>query len=79
MSVDKTADNGTIFVFTKEGVKEPILIGVRDSHGRYKILLTQQCRQWQLQWSSKGQLAQSRVDVGKVGHDRGGHDHAVGT
>jgi len=46
MSVDKMADNGTIFVFTKEGVKlfkeddvlitckgEPILIGVRDSHG----------------------------------------------
>ncbi len=44
MSVGKTADNGTVSVFTKEGVSvfkeedvlitckgEPILIGVRDS------------------------------------------------
>jgi hypothetical protein len=48
MSVGKTADDGTVSVFTKEGVNvfkeedvlitckgEPILIGVRDSHGRY--------------------------------------------
>jgi len=46
MSVGKTADNGTVLVFTKEGINvfkeadvlitckgEPILIGVRDSHG----------------------------------------------
>jgi hypothetical protein len=46
MSVDKTADNGTVSVVTKEGINvfkeedvlitcigEPILIGVRDSHG----------------------------------------------
>ncbi len=48
MSVGKTADYGTVSVFTKEGVNvfkeedvlitckgKPILIGVRDSHGRY--------------------------------------------
>jgi hypothetical protein len=48
MSVGKTADDGTVSVFTKEGVNvfkeedvlitckgKPILIGVRDSHGRY--------------------------------------------
>jgi hypothetical protein len=47
MSVGKTADDGTVSVFTKEGVSvfkeadmlitckgEAILIGVRDSHGR---------------------------------------------
>jgi len=46
MSVGKTADDGTVSVFTKEGVNvfkeedvlitckgKPILIGVRDSHG----------------------------------------------
>ena len=46
MSVGKMADNDTVSVFTKEGVDvfkeedvlitckgEPILIGVRDSHG----------------------------------------------
>jgi hypothetical protein len=48
MSVGKTEDDGTVSVFTKVGVNvfkeedvlitckgEPILIGVRDSHGRY--------------------------------------------
>ncbi len=48
MSVGKTADDGIVSVFTKEGVNvfkeadmlitckgKPILIGVRDSHGRY--------------------------------------------
>ncbi len=55
MSVGKMADDGTVSVFTKEGVgvfkKEdvlitckgkPILIGVRDSQGRYRIPLMQQ-------------------------------------
>ena len=50
MSVGKTANDGTVLVFTKEGVDvfkeedvlitckgEPILIGVRDSHGQYQI------------------------------------------
>jgi hypothetical protein len=60
MSVGKTADDGTISIFTKDGVtvhKEqdvlitckgvPILIGVRDEHGRYRIPLIQQKGQWQ--------------------------------
>lgn len=50
MSVGKTADDGTISIFSKDGVTvhkeedvlitckgEPILIGVRDEHGRYRI------------------------------------------
>jgi len=66
MSVGKTADNGTVSVFTKEGVSvfkeedvlitckgEPILIGVRDSHGRYRIPLMQQQGQWQQRRPSK--------------------------
>jgi hypothetical protein len=49
MSVDKTANDGTVSVFAKEGVNvfkeedvlitckgELILIEVRDSHGRYQ-------------------------------------------
>ena len=60
MSVGKTTDDGTVSVFTKEGVNvfkeedvlttckgKPILIGVRDSHGRYRIPLVQQRGQWQ--------------------------------
>ena len=55
MSVGKTADDGTISIFTKDDVtvhKEhdvlitckgtPILIGIRDAHGRYRIPLIQQ-------------------------------------
>jgi hypothetical protein len=55
MSVGKTAEDGTVSVFTKEGVSvfkeedvlitckvEPILIGVRDSQGQYRIPLMQQ-------------------------------------
>ena len=66
MSVGKTADDGTISVFTKEGVTvhkeedvlitckgEPILIGVRDKHGRYRIPLVQQRGQWQPRRPSK--------------------------
>jgi hypothetical protein len=65
MSVGKMADDGTVSVFTK-GVNvfkeedvlitfkgEPILIGVRDSHGRYRIPLMQQRAQWQPQRPSK--------------------------
>jgi hypothetical protein len=60
MSVGKTADNGTVSVFTKDGINvfkeedvlitckgEPILIGVRDGHGQYRILLMQQRGRWQ--------------------------------
>jgi hypothetical protein len=54
MSVGKTADDGTISIFTKDGVTihkktdvlitcigEPILIGARDEQGRYQIPLIQ--------------------------------------
>jgi hypothetical protein len=60
MSVGKTSDDGTISIFTKDGVTvhneqgvlitckgEPILIGIRDEHGRYRIPLIQQKGQWQ--------------------------------
>lgn len=67
MSVGKTADDGTISIFSKDGVTvhkeedvlitckgEPILIGVRDEHGRYRIPLQQQQRgQWQPRRPSK--------------------------
>jgi hypothetical protein len=54
MSIGKTTDDGTISIFTKDGVTvhketdvlitrkgEPILIGVRDEQGRYRIPLIQ--------------------------------------
>ncbi len=62
MSLGKTANDGTISIFIKDGVTihketdvlitckgEPILIGVRDEQGRYQIPLIQQRGQWQLQ------------------------------
>ncbi len=66
MSVGKTADDGTISIFTKDGVivhkktevlitckGEPILIGVRDERGRYRIPLIQRRGQWQPRRPSK--------------------------
>jgi hypothetical protein len=66
MSKGKTADDGTISVFTKDGVTihketdvlitckgEPILIGVRNEQGRYQIPLIQQRGQWQPRRPSK--------------------------
>jgi len=66
MSVGKTANDGTVSIFTKEGVNvfkeedvlitckgKPILVGVRDSHGRYRIPLIQQWGQWQPRHPSK--------------------------
>jgi hypothetical protein len=66
MSMGKTADDGTISIFTKDGVSihketdvlitckgEPILIGVRDERGRNRIPLIQQRGQWQPQQPSK--------------------------
>ena len=66
MSVGKTADDGTISIFTKTGVtvhketdvlirckKAPIFIGVRDEHGRYRIPLIQKRGQWQPEKPSK--------------------------
>ena len=68
MSVGKIADDGAISVFTKDGVTvykeedvlitckgEPILIGVRDMHGRYRIPLVQQQGQWQPRRPTKRQ------------------------
>ena len=65
-SVGKVADDGTISIFTKDGVTvhreqdvlitctgEPILIGVRDDHGQYRIPLTQHRGQWQPRKPSK--------------------------
>jgi hypothetical protein len=66
MSIGKTADDGTISIFTKNGVTvhketdvlitckgKPILIGVRDKQGRYQIPLIQRRGQWQPQGPSK--------------------------
>ena len=60
MSVGKTCDDGNISIFTGDGVTvhkeedvlitckgEPILIGVRDERGRYRIPLIQQKGHWQ--------------------------------
>jgi hypothetical protein len=66
MSVGKIADDGNVSIFTKDGVTvhdeqdvlitcqgEPLFIGVRDQHGRYRIPLTQHCGQWQPRKLSK--------------------------
>jgi hypothetical protein len=66
MSVGKTSDDGTISVFMKEGINifteedilitckgEPILIGIQDNQGRYRIPLMQQRGHWQPQCPSK--------------------------
>ncbi|KAL7525390.1 hypothetical protein ACHAXR_000989 [Thalassiosira sp. AJA248-18] len=66
LSVGKTSDAGTISIFTKDAVTvhkeedvlitckgEPILIGARDMHGRYRIPLVQQKGQWQPRKPSK--------------------------
>ena len=60
MSVGKTADDGNISIFTKEGVSvykeedvlitckgEAILIGKRDKRGRYRIPLVKNQGNWQ--------------------------------
>jgi hypothetical protein len=66
MSVGKTAKEGTVSVFTKDGINafkkedglitckgESILIGIRDGHGQYQIPLMQQRGQWQPRHPSK--------------------------
>jgi len=66
MSVGKTSDDGTISIFTKEGVTvhkeqdvlitckgEPMLISIRDDKGRYRIPLVQQRGRWQPRKPSK--------------------------
>ena len=59
MSVGKTADNGNVYIFTREGVtvykeenvlitcqRKPTLIGKRYERGKYRIPLTQAHGQW---------------------------------
>ncbi|KAL7529542.1 hypothetical protein ACHAWF_003018, partial [Thalassiosira exigua] len=59
MSVGKVADNNAVSIFTKHGVTaykeedvlitckgEPILVGMRNEHGRYLVPLVQQWGQW---------------------------------
>ena len=60
LSVGRLSDDNTVSIFTRDGVSvhhetdvlitcqgEPILIGVRDDQGRYRIPLIQQRSQWQ--------------------------------
>jgi hypothetical protein len=60
MSVGKISDDGTLSIFTKDGVTvhreedvlitckgAPILIGVRDAHGRHCVPLMQHKGNWQ--------------------------------
>eukprot|EP00804_Cyclotella_cryptica_P013702 CCRYP_016146-RA/>CCRYP_016146-RA protein AED:0.57 eAED:0.15 QI:0/-1/0/1/-1/1/1/0/211 len=66
MSIGKTSDDKTVSIFTRDGVTvhaeqdvlitcqgTPILIGVRNTHGRYRITLLQTHGQWQLCHPSK--------------------------
>ena len=66
MSVGKTCDDGTIAIFTQSGVSvhkeqdvlitckgEPLLIGVHDEQGRYRIPLVQHKGNWQPRSPSK--------------------------
>jgi hypothetical protein len=66
MSVSKVADDGAISIFTKGGVtvhreedvlitckSAPILIGVRDAHGRYRVPLMQTKGNWKPRAPSK--------------------------
>ena len=66
MSVSKVADDGAISIFTKGGVTvhreedvlitckgAPILIGVRDAHGRYRVPLMQTKGNWKPRAPSK--------------------------
>ncbi len=76
MTVGKTANDDTVSVFTKEGINvfkeedvlitckgKPILIGVRDRHGRYQIPLMQQ--------QGLSVSSHPRVPSYSIGRDRG--------
>ena len=75
MSLGKTADDGNVFIFTKDGVtihkeedvlitchKNPILIGKRDERGRYRIPLTQDHGQWQTRRPTKAVRRQLHLE-----------------
>ena len=66
ISVGQLADDDTVSIFSKDGVsvhkeedvlitvnKEPILIGIRDEQGRYRIPLQQYKGQWKPRQASK--------------------------
>jgi hypothetical protein len=66
MSVGKISDDGMVLVFMKEGINifkeedilitckgEPILIGIQDNQGQYRIPLMQQRGHWQPRSPSK--------------------------
>jgi hypothetical protein len=66
VSVGKTLDNGTVSVFTKEGVNvfkkedvlitckgKPILLSIQDNQGQYQVPLMQQQGHWQPRCPSK--------------------------
>jgi hypothetical protein len=66
VSVGQVSDDNNVSIFTKDGVTvmkeedvlitckgEPIFIGIRDEHGRYRIPLIQQKGQWQPRKASK--------------------------
>ena len=73
ISVGRLADDNTISIFTKDGVSvhkeqdvlvtcrgDPILIGVRDVHGRYRVPLIQHKGQWQPRAPRKRVIAKLR-------------------
>ncbi len=84
MSVGKTANDGAISIFTKDGVtvhketdilitckEEPMLIGVRNERGRYRIPLIQQRGQWQpRQPSNRHESVCARPTVSMIYHLR---------
>jgi hypothetical protein len=73
ISVGRLADDNTVSIFTRDGVtvhKEhdvlitcrgnPVLIGVRDDHGRYRVPLIQTKGQWQPRLPQKRVTAKLR-------------------
>ena len=74
MSVVKTADDGNMSIFTKDGVtiykeedllitchRKPILVSKRDERGRYRIPLTQDHGKWQLHRPTKAARRQLQL------------------
>ena len=78
MSVGKTADDGTVSIFTKDGVTmhkeedvlitckgKPILIGVRDENGRYRIPLWQQRTTGHMATKGAQEASHTKIAAGK--------------
>ena len=88
MIVGKTADDGNVSIFTKDGViihkeeyvlitcqKNPILIGKRDERGRYRIPLTQDHGQWQPHRPTKA--ARSQLQLTHSVYDLPSNEEAI--